>query len=751
MDLGEAVPTLNPTTSPASPAPEAVSLASDADEPTVEPTDNTFAFSFTAPPTAFSTPSMALLPTVSPTTLGTTRATEEPPSSETMAPSPPTSAPSSIGIPTAPSYQGDAPTTLAPEIDPTSSSAVPPTPPSESESLPAILGGSISGALFIGGLALCLWRQRKRRKSKSADPSRPAAAGSAELPTYDQVAAVPSAPFPPEGNAPEVTERPSERDAMVESGIAPGTMVVVSATKPRSQPPQAIEDEAIGSGPMSQATGPALTSPTGPAPTSKHERGSTGQRRSGRRAAVQDALRLVVDSAQAIAERSSMPFVAEIAGFLAVLANLSRDFGDNEQSMPKTIRWCGSMLEILRESNIHADSSGPVADLLEEVHDAVAELVQVSTCFLRKGKVSRALTSTLYKRRQETAESSLRDALQRLQTGVALVSMGVLHRTSTGVDHLVARRAGAERRVSRQERKRMMMEQHEIHPQSITYFDDMVLGAGGFATVQLVEYQETAAAAKVVSMPEAGADSSATEKIAKMFINELHAMVQLRSAYTVNVFGAVTSVSDKLVLVMEFMEGGDLRAFLNAARGPLEKSEAYRLARDIAKGMQFLHSKKAIHGDLKSPNVLLNRENRAKIADFGTARTMEEITSMATRGGASWRYGTTLKWAAPEVLNDERVRAESDVYSYGVVVWEIVTRQLPWQDTSLKELLVRVCRGKRPEVPQEAPRRLASLMAWCWADRPEDRISFDEVLGLLRTEREVRRSRERGLTGRGRN
>lgn len=186
---------------------------------------------------------------------------------------------------------------------------------------------------------------------------------------------------------------------------------------------------------------------------------------------------------------------------------------------------------------------------------------QVSTCFLRKGKISRVLTSTLYKRRQETAEGSLRDALQRFQTGVAFVSMGVLHRTSTGVDSLIARSAGADRRASRKERKRMMMEQHEIPPQSITYFDDMVLGAGGFATVQVVEYQETAAAAKVVSMPEAGTDARASAKITKMFVNELHAMVQLRSAYTVNVFGAITSVPDKLVLVMEFMEG-DVPAIL---------------------------------------------------------------------------------------------------------------------------------------------------------------------------------------------
>ncbi|CAM9707172.1 unnamed protein product [Ectocarpus fasciculatus] len=217
-----------------------------------------------------------------------------------------------------------------------------------------------------------------------------------------------------------------------------------------------------------------------------------------------------------------------------------------------------------------------------------------------------------------------------------------------------------------------------------------------------------------------------------MFVNELHAMVQLRSQHTVCVFGAVTSVPGKLVLVMEFMEGGDLRTFLSAASVPLESRVANGLACDIAEGMQFLHSKQAIHGDLKSPNVLLTGDNRAKIADFGSARTIEEITSMATRGGTSWRFGTTLKWAAPEVLNDEPVRAESDVYSYGVVVWEIVSRQVPWQDASLREILVKVSRGKRPEIPAEAPPLLASLIAQCWTNVPEDRISFKQVLAVLR-------------------
>lgn len=90
-------------------------------------------------------------------------------------------------------------------------------------------------------------------------------------------------------------------------------------------------------------------------------------------------------------------------------------------------------------------------------------------------------------------------------------------------------------------------------------------------------------------------------------------MIRLRSPHTVNVYGAITSRRDCLVLVMELLPGGDLRALLKAAVEPLEETHARRIVGDICAGMSFLHHKETVHGDLKSPNVLFDGNGRAKV------------------------------------------------------------------------------------------------------------------------------------------
>lgn len=110
-----------------------------------------------------------------------------------------------------------------------------------------------------------------------------------------------------------------------------------------------------------------------------------------------------------------------------------------------------------------------------------------------------------------------------------------------------------------------------------------------------------------------GARTGHEDRGRKSFLRELQAMIRLRSPHTVNVFGAVTSRQDRLVLVMELLPGGDLHALLKGAVEPLAEEHARRIIGDICAGMSFLHQKETIHGDFKSPNVLLDGDGRAKV------------------------------------------------------------------------------------------------------------------------------------------
>lgn len=99
----------------------------------------------------------------------------------------------------------------------------------------------------------------------------------------------------------------------------------------------------------------------------------------------------------------------------------------------------------------------------------------------------------------------------------------------------------------------------------------------------------------------------------RAFLRELEAMIRLQSPHTVNVYGAVTCLPDRLILVMELLSGGDLRTLLSSCDQPFPEEQSRQIIGDVCSGMTFLHSKDTVHGDLKSANVLLGGGGRAKV------------------------------------------------------------------------------------------------------------------------------------------
>ena len=202
------------------------------------------------------------------------------------------------------------------------------------------------------------------------------------------------------------------------------------------------------------------------------------------------------------------------------------------------------------------------------------------------------------------------------------------------------------------------------------------------------------------------------------------------------------------------MPGGSLRAALGDTLLMINWLVRVRIARQVADGMRHLHSLSFVHRDLKSDNVLLDDVLNAKVADFGTSRVLGTIapttrtneartTTPGNHGNAfmTRAVGTQL-WMAPEVFFGQSTYGpEVDVYSFGIIMWELITRKDPWdelgatsyitQSRLLDEALVA---GRRPTIPKGFANDhevYTTTMQRCWATEPESRPSFESVVFSL--------------------
>ncbi|CAN6439686.1 unnamed protein product [Victoria cruziana] len=180
-------------------------------------------------------------------------------------------------------------------------------------------------------------------------------------------------------------------------------------------------------------------------------------------------------------------------------------------------------------------------------------------------------------------------------------------------------------------------------------------------------------------------------------------------------------------VVVEYQPGGTLKQFLIKNR---RKKLAYKtvilLALDLARGLSYLHSRKIVHRDVKTENMLLDRTRTLKIADFGVARVeAQNPKDMTGETG-------TLGYMAPEVLNGQPYNRRCDVYSFGICLWEIYCCEMPYPYLSFAEVSSAVVQQNlRPEIPRCCPNSLANVMRKCWDANPEKRPDMDEVVKML--------------------
>ncbi|KAG5530124.1 hypothetical protein RHGRI_030484 [Rhododendron griersonianum] len=208
------------------------------------------------------------------------------------------------------------------------------------------------------------------------------------------------------------------------------------------------------------------------------------------------------------------------------------------------------------------------------------------------------------------------------------------------------------------------------------------------------------------------------------FAQEVFIMRKIRHKNVVQFIGACTRPPN-LCILTEFMSSGSIYNFLHKQRGAFKFPALLKVALDVSKGMNYLHQNNIIHRDLKTANLLMDEHEVVKVADFGVARVQTQPGVMTAETG-------TYRWMAPEVIEHKPYDHKADVFSFGVVLWELLTGEVPYLYlTPLQAAVGVVQKGLRPTIPKNTNPKLVELLERCWQQNPTLRPDFSEIIEML--------------------
>uniref|UniRef100_A0A3Q2EF88 receptor protein-tyrosine kinase n=1 Tax=Cyprinodon variegatus TaxID=28743 RepID=A0A3Q2EF88_CYPVA len=188
-------------------------------------------------------------------------------------------------------------------------------------------------------------------------------------------------------------------------------------------------------------------------------------------------------------------------------------------------------------------------------------------------------------------------------------------------------------------------------------------------------------------------------------------------------------VCKPVMIITEYMENGSLDAFLRKNDGRFTVIQLVGILRGIASGMKYLSDMSYVHRDLAARNILVNSNLVCKVSDFGMSRVLEDDPEAAytTRGGK-----IPIRWTAPEAIAYRKFTSASDVWSYGVVMWEVMSYgERPYWDMSNQDVIKAIDEGYRLPPPMDCPVALHQLMLDCWQRERADRPKFGQIVNML--------------------